>query len=216
MRKQVLVTGFDPFGGEPVNPALEAVKMLQAKTFDQATVVTREIPTVFHKSIEVLSQAIEEVMPDIVICVGQAGGRSDVTIERIAINVDDAPISDNEGNLPMDEPIIPDGPAAYWSSLPIKATVQRMREAGIPVSVSQTAGTFVCNHLFYGLAHLIATKFPELRGGFIHIPYLPEQAVRHPGQPSMSVESVVRALEIAIQTAVEVDIDSVVLDGKVS
>ncbi|WP_026174239.1 pyroglutamyl-peptidase I [Effusibacillus pohliae] len=200
--QKVLLTGFDPFGGESVNPAAEAIKRLSGKKFDDTEVVTQQIPTVFHKSIEVLKRAIREVQPNIVICVGQAGGRSDITVERVAINVDDARIPDNEGNQPIDVPIVPDGPAAYWSTLPIKAIVHNIREAGIPASVSQTAGTFVCNHLFYGLAHLIATEFPSVRGGFIHIPFLPEQAVRHAGAPSMSLDHIVRALEIAIHTSV--------------
>lgn len=196
------MTGFDPFGKESVNPAAEAVKRLANRKFDNIEIFTREIPTVFHKSISTLRHAVEEIQPDIVICVGQAGGRSDITVERVAINVDDARIPDNEGNQPIDSPIVPEGPAAYWSTLPVKAIVHHIREAGIPASVSQTAGTFVCNHIFYGLGHLIAAEYPAMRGGFIHIPYLPEQAVHHPGQPSMSLENTVRALEISVQTAV--------------
>jgi pyroglutamyl-peptidase len=215
-RKKVLVTGFDPFGGEPVNPALEAVKLLQGKTFEEIDVFTAEIPTVFHKSISVLAGLIEDVRPDVVICVGQAGGRPDITVERVAINVDDARIPDNDGNQPIDEPIVPEGPAAYWSTLPIKAVVQAMREAGIPASVSQTAGTFVCNHLFYGLMNLIATRFPQVRGGFIHIPYLPEQTVRHAGQPSMSAADIAGSLEVAVRVAAEVQDDIAVGGGQIS
>lgn len=214
--QKVLVTGFDPFGGEPVNPALEAVKLLQTRKFENVEVVTKEIPTVFHKSISVLQQTIDEVKPDIVICVGQAGGRHDISVERVAINVDDARIADNEGNQPIDEEIVQGGPAAYWSTLPIKAIVQNIREAGIPASVSQTAGTFVCNHIFYGLSHLIATEFPNIRGGFIHIPFLPAQIIRNPGAPSMSVENIVRALEIAIQTTVTHKEDIVAVGGEIS
>jgi pyroglutamyl-peptidase len=213
--QKVLLTGFNPFGGEPVNPASEAIQRLSAKNFDNIELVTKQIPTVFHKSIEVLKQAIQEVQPNVVICVGQAGGRSDITVGRVAINVDDARIPDNEGNQPIDVPIVPDGPVAYWSSLPVKAIVKNIREAGIPASVSQTAGTFVFNHLFYGLAHLIATEFPSIRGGFIHIPYLPEQAVRHAGAPSMSLDHIVQALEIAVHTSVTQKVDIQVMGGQI-
>jgi pyroglutamyl-peptidase len=213
--QKVLLTGFNPFGGEPVNPASEAIQRLSAKNFDNIELVTKQIPTVCHKSIEVLKQAIQEVQPNVVICVGQAGGRSDITVGRVAINVDDARIPDNEGNQPIDVPIVPDGPVAYWSSLPVKAIVKNIREAGIPASVSQTAGTFVFNHLFYGLAHLIATEFPSIRGGFIHIPYLPEQAVRHAGAPSMSLDHIVQALEIAVHTSVTQKVDIQVMGGQI-
>jgi pyroglutamyl-peptidase len=179
-------------------------------------VITKKLPAVFHTSISNLKTAMEEVKPDIVICVGQAGGRNDITVERVAINVDDARIPDNEGNRPIDARIVENGPAAYWSSLPIKAIVEKMREAGIPASVSQTAGTFVCNHTFYGLSHLIATQYPGIRGGFIHIPYLPEQAARHPGASSMSLEIIVRSLEIAIQTAAAQKEDIVAVGGEIS
>jgi pyroglutamyl-peptidase len=214
--QKVLVTGFEPFGGEPVNPALEAVKLLATKTFANVEVITKKLPAVFHTSIRILKEAMDEAKPDIVICVGQAGGRNDITVERVAINVDDAKIPDNEGNRPIDARIVENGPAAYWSSLPIKAIVEKMREAGVPASVSQTAGTFVCNHTFYGLSHLIATEYPGIRGGFIHIPYLPEQAARHPGAPSMSVEVIVRSLEIVIQTAVAQKEDIVAVGGEIS
>ena len=212
---KVLVTGFDPFGGESVNPALEAVKVLQGKRFEGIELFTAEIPTVFRQSIAVLEQMLDEVRPDVVICVGQAGGRPDMSVERVAINVDDARIPDNAGNRPIDEPIVPGGPAAYWSGLPIKAIVQSMRAAGVPASVSQTAGTFVCNHLFYGLMHQIAQKHPGVRGGFIHIPYLPEQAERRK-QPSLPLSEIVRGLEAAIRTAVEVQTDIAVGGGQIS
>ena len=213
---KVLVTGFGPFGGEKVNPALEAVKVLQDKQFAGIELVTAEVPTVYHRSIAVLEQLLDTVRPDVVICVGQAGGRPDVTVERVAINVDDARMPDNDGNRPIDAPIVADGPVAYWSSLPIKAIVQNIRQAGVPASVSQTAGTFVCNHLFYGLMHLIADKHPGVRGGFIHIPYLPEQTVRRAGQPSMSLADIVRGLEVAVRTAVDVQQDIQVSGGQIS
>jgi pyroglutamyl-peptidase len=205
--KRVLVTGFEPFGGESVNPSLEAVKRLGTLGMDGVELETLEVPCVFQDAIATLAGAMRRVRPDIVICVGQAGGRAEISVERVAINVDDARIPDNAGRQPIDEPIIADGPAAYFSTLPIKAIVAALHTVGIPAAVSQTAGTYVCNHLFYGLAHLIATEFPDTRGGFIHIPYLPEQAVRHPGAPGMPLEMVVKALQVVIGTTLAMNSD---------
>ncbi|XOK63073.1 pyroglutamyl-peptidase I [Paenibacillus elgii] len=214
--ENILVTGFDPFGGQRVNPALEAVRRLQGITVEGYRVETREIPTVFDKSIERLLAAVSEIKPKLVICVGQAGGRPDITIERIAININDARIADNDGQQPIDTPVIPGGPAAYWSTLPIKAMVKEMNDRGIPASVSHTAGTFVCNHLFYGLMHHLATTGNAVvRGGFIHIPFLPEQAVQHKGQPSMSLEAIVKGLEAGIGAAIRYQEDIVVSTGQI-
>lgn len=205
MRKFVLLTGFEPFAGDTVNPSMEATRCLQGKTFelngDEVVLQAVAIPTEFHRSIEILQQAIEDIHPEIVICVGQAGGRMHMTPEKIAINLDDARIPDNAGQQPIDRPIVENGPAAYWSSLPVKAMVQAMRDAGIPSSVSYSAGTYVCNHLFYGLMHLLAIQYPHIRGGgFVHIPFLPEQTVQR-SEPSMSLEMIVQGLEICARTA---------------
>ncbi|SFI79420.1 pyroglutamyl-peptidase I [Thermoflavimicrobium dichotomicum] len=213
--KKVLLTGFDPFGGEKINPSWEVVKQFQYISIEDANVYVEQIPTVFRRSIEVLAEKMEEIKPDIVVCVGQAGGRTGISVERVAINIDDARIPDNEGNQPIDVPIVPDGPVAYWSTLPIKAMVENIRSAGIPASVSHTAGTFVCNHLFYGLAHLIATEYPYVRGGFIHIPYLPEQVAHRPDQPSMSLETIAKGLQIAIQTCMEREEDIQITGGQI-
>ncbi|PFN98711.1 pyroglutamyl-peptidase I [Neobacillus bataviensis] len=214
--KKILVTGFEPFGGEPVNPALEAVKLLNGKEITEYEVVTREIPTVFGKAICSLKESIDEINPDMVICVGQAGGRSTITPERVAINVDDARITDNENNQPIDEEIVPGGPAAYFSKLPVKAMVKVMNENGIPASVSNTAGTFVCNHIFYGLMNYLDTSDKDIRGGFIHIPFLPEQIIRNPGHPSMSLELIVKGLELSIEAAVLNETDIVAVGGEIS
>jgi pyroglutamyl-peptidase len=205
--KRVLVTGFEPFGGESVNPSLEAVKRLGMLGMKGVELDILAVPCVFQDAIATLADAMRRFHPDVVICVGQAGGRAEVGVERVAINVDDARIPDNAGRQPIDEPVVAGGPAAYFSSLPIKAIVAALHTAGIPAAVSQTAGTFVCNHLFYGLAHLIATEFPDTRGGFLHIPYLPEQAARHPGAPGMPLEMVVKALQVAIGTTLAMDSD---------
>ena len=200
MRK-VLVTGFEPFGGESINPALEAVKQLEGREIGGCRVVTRALPVVRHAAIEVLLEHLRETDPVLVIAVGQAGGRLEINPERVAINIDDFRIPDNGGLQPIDEAIVAGAPVAYWSTLPIKAMVEAMRRAGVPAAVSNTAGTFVCNHLFYGLMHHLAQSGSSTRGGFIHIPYLPEQAARLGGQPSMAVETVVRGLDVAIAAA---------------
>jgi len=214
--KKILVTGFNPFGGEPVNPALEAVKLLDGKVITGYEVITKEIPTVFGKAIASLKEAIEEIHPDMVICVGQAGGRSTITPERVAINMDDARIPDNEKNQPIDAEIVQGGPAAYFTKLPVKAMVQKMNENGIPASVSNTAGTFVCNHIFYGLMNYLDTSGRDIRGGFIHIPFIPEQIVRNPGHPSMSLELIVKGLELSIEAAVSNETDIVAVGGEIS
>ena len=204
--RHILVTGFEPFGGETINPSGEVVKQLEGMIIDDCRVVTRQLPCVFGESLTVLNAAIDELNPAVVIAVGQAGGRVDITVERVGINVDDARIPDNRGQQPIDVAIVPGGPAAWFSSLPIKAMVAAMREKGIPASVSQTAGTFVCNHVMYGLLHSLRHR-SGAKGGFIHIPYLPEQAAAHPGEASMAVETVQAALETAIAVALQQDGD---------
>lgn len=200
--KTVLLTGFEPFNKEPINPAWEAVRALDGWSDAQAgfRVVARQLPCVFGEANARLRALLDELQPALVIAVGQAGGRVDLTVERVAINVDDAPIKDNAEQQLVDEPIVRGGPAAYFATLPIKAIVAALRDAGLPASVSQTAGTFVCNHVFYGLMHALAGR-SGVRGGFIHIPYLPEQAARHPGAASMALAQMVQGLRIAIQTA---------------
>jgi pyroglutamyl-peptidase len=212
--KKILMTGFDPFGGEAVNPALEAVKALDGRVLGDTRICVLEVPTVRVKCVERVVQAIEDLDPFAVICVGQAGGRAEITPERVAINVDDFRIKDNEGNQPVDEPIDPEGPSAYFSTLPIKAMVEAMRSKGIPSSVSNTAGTFVCNHLFYGLMRHLDLEGKGRMGGFIHIPYLPEQAVRFPGQPSMSLECTVEGLVTAVQAVLDNRLDLRVSGGR--
>ena len=211
MRK-VLITGLEPFGGERVNPSWEVVKQLNDMELAGARIIARQLPCVFGAALEALNTAIEEVQPVMVLAIGQAGGRTDITLERVAINVDDARIPDNQGKQPIDEPIVESGPAAYFSTLPIKAMVGSMREAGIPASVSQTAGTYVCNHVMYGLLHRLSDQ-QAIKGGFIHIPYLPEQAAAHPGAPSMAATTVLFALELAISIALQVEYDLKVVGG---
>lgn len=201
---KILVTGFDPFGGEPINPALEAVKGL-ADTISGAEIIKLEIPTVFGKSAEVVRKAILEHQPDVVLNIGQAGGRFAPSPERVAINVDDARIPDNEGNQPVDEAIQSDGEPAYFTQLPIKAMVAAMKEAGFPAAVSNTAGTFVCNHIMYQVQYMIDKEFPNMTGGFIHVPFIPEQVVDKAGQPYMSLTDITKSLEKAIEAIVAYD-----------
>lgn len=210
--KTVLITGFEPFGGEPINPSWEVVSRLDNAIIGGHRVVARQLPCVFGESLDTLNAAVEALSPSLVLAVGQAGGRVDITVERVGINVDDARIPDNRGNQPVDVPVVAGGPVAYFSTLPIKAMVAALRGAGIPASVSQTAGTFVCNHVMYGLLHTLR-DFSAVKGGFIHIPYLPEQAAAHPGAPSMAAETVRQALEVAIATALQVENDIVMVGG---
>ncbi len=206
MSKTVLLTGFEPFNQEPVNPAWEAVRALEGWAGEGFTVHVRQLPCVFGEAIRVIREAITQLQPDVVIAVGQAGGRVDLSVERVAINVDDAPIMDNAQCQLVDEAVVQGGPVGYFSTLPIKAIVTALRAAGLPASVSQTAGTFVCNHVFYGLMHHTAGL--PLRAGFIHIPYLPEQAARFPGAPSMALAEMVRGLKLAVEISVGIAQDS--------
>lgn len=211
--KKVLITGFDPFGGENINPALEAVKKLPNEIAG-AKIIKLELPTVFKKSIQTLQKCMEIEKPDITICIGQAGGRFDITIERVAINLDDARIPDNEGNSIIDEKIFADGENAYFASIPIKAMVQNINNGGIPASVSNTAGTFVCNHIMYGLLYTISKKYPKMIGGFMHVPFIPQQAVAKKNAPCMSLDDITRAITLAIEAAILSDEDIKVSGGK--
>jgi len=200
MKKTVLLTGFEPFNGATINPAWEAVRALKGWSGEDFFVEVLQLPCVFGFANRVLRGAIDEMKPDVVICVGQAGGRADLTVERVAINIDDAPILDNDAQQPVDAPVVDGGPAAYFATLPVKAIVAAMRERGLAASVSQTAGTFVCNHVFYGLMHRVDGS--GATGGFIHVPYLPEQAAAIDGAPSMALADIVEGLRVAVEVAV--------------
>ena len=201
---KILVTGFEPFGSDKINPAIEAVKKLP-DTIKGAKIIKLEIPTVFNKSAQVVHQAIVKEQPDYVLNVGQAGGRSALTPERVAININDGRIPDNDGYQLLDEPIQPDGDTAYFTQLPIKAMAKAIRAAGLPAIVSNTAGTYVCNHIFYQVQYMRTKEFPKLKAGFIHIPFLPEQVITRPNQPSMALADIVKGLTAAIGAIVERD-----------
>ena len=192
---KIIVTGFDPFGGEKINPSIECVKALPE--IEGVELIRVELPTVFKESALRLNEVIDDVKPDAVLSVGQAGGRSGITLERIAINVDDARIPDNSSQQPIDEVIQSGGEAAYFATLPIKRIVNAIRKAGIPAEVSNTAGTFVCNHIMYQ-ALFAATKADKpFKAGFMHIPFIPEQTT---DKPSLPLEESTKALQIALET----------------
>lgn len=207
--KTLLLTAFEPFGGETINPSWEVAKILDGRIVGDMQIIAKCLPCVFGDSLKALEAAINTTQPNMVISLGQAGGRSDITPERVAINIDDARIADNAGKQPIDEPIIVDGEPAYFTTLPVKAMVQALQQCGIAASVSNTAGTFVCNHVFYGLQHL-AQQYGIDKSGFIHIPYLPTQAAQHSGQPSMSfddlIQGITRMIEIAAMTTQDIKI----------
>ena len=192
---KIIVTGFDPFGGEKINPSIECVKALPE--IEGVELFRVELPTVFKESAIRLNEVINDVKPDAVLCVGQAGGRPGVTMERIAINVDDARIPDNIRQQPIDEVIQLDGEAAYFTTLPIKRIVNAIRKAGIPAEVSNTAGTFVCNHIMYQALFAATNADKSFKAGFMHIPFIPEQTT---DKPSLPLEESTKALKIAIET----------------
>ena len=192
---KIIVTGFDPFGGETINPSIECVKALPE--IEGVELIRLELPTVFKESAKRLNEVINDVKPDAVLSVGQAGGRPGITMERIAINVDDARIPDNISQQPIDEPIQTEGEAAYFTTLPIKRIVKAIREAGISAEVSNSAGTFVCNHIMYQSLFAATKADKPFKAGFMHIPFIPEQTT---DKPSLPLEESTRALQIAIET----------------
>lgn len=213
--KIVLLTGFEPFGREKVNPSWLAVKQLDGRTIRGHRIVARRLPTTYQGSLEQVRRHLERMRPALVICVGQAAGRAEVTVERVAINIADSRIPDNAGRKPVDVPVVPGGPVAYWSTLPIKTIVRVLQGSGIPASVSQSAGTFVCNFVFYGLMQTLAESADQTKGGFIHVPLLPGQVARRdrrrsrktaaarpkgkPSLPSLPLQTMVDALAIAVR-----------------
>ncbi len=209
---KAIITGFDPFGGERVNPAYEAVKLLP-DVIEGCEILKVEIPTVFYKSVDKLIEVVRKEKPDFVICVGQAGGRFNITPEALAVNKNEARIPDNNGQQPSDELVREDGENAYFSTLPNKAIIKTMHEAGIPAQMSFTAGTYVCNHLFYGLMYLIEKEFPNMRGGFIHVPFSSIQVIDKKNTPHMKLEEIARGLECAVKATVLYKTDIEMVEG---
>ncbi len=197
---KILITCFDPFGNMPVNASKEVLDKIDETKFD-AEIYKIEIPTIRYQSLEKVQKAIEELHPDVVISLGQAGGREDITIERVGINVDDFRIPDNGNNSPQDEPIYTDGPDAYFSTLPIRKMVNAIKENNIKASISNTAGTFVCNHVLYGTRYYLAHHYPNTKSGFIHVPFLKEQG-EPLNKPYMELDDIVKGIEISIQAII--------------
>ncbi len=199
----VLLAGFEPFGGERVNPALEVVRALAGRSIGGHAVVSVALPVTFAAAGTVLVQAIAREQPTLVLALGQAGGRACISIERVAINLVDARIPDNAGSQPIDTAVIAGAPAAYFASVPVKAMRAALQEAGIPAELSFSAGSYVCNAVFFALMHALTTTCPHTRGGFIHIPWLPLQAAAHGGAPSMALDTVVNGMAVAIAAALD-------------
>ena len=195
---RILLTGFEPFGGQSLNPSWEVARALHGTVVAGASVTAVQLPCVFEQAVPALQHALAQHRPDIVLALGQAEGRCDFSVERVAINVQDARIPDNAGAQPIDVPVIAGGPAAYFSTLPIKSLVAGLKAAGFPASVSQTAGTFVCNQVFYALQHMLAGQ--GVGSGFMHLPLLPEQAAQWAGAalPSCPLSQQVAAVQQAL------------------
>jgi len=198
--RPILLTGFDPFGGEAVNPSWLVARALDGATVAGRPVIALRLPTEFRRSLRVLRTGLTRHAPALVVALGQAGGRAALSIERVAINIDDARIPDNAGAQPIDATIVRGGPAAHFSTLPVKAIVAALRARGVPAVVSQSAGTFVCNHVFYALQHALAGS--RVRSGFVHLPSLPEQAAPRPGEPSLALATMIDGVQEVLRVAV--------------
>ncbi|CAI2025232.1 Pyrrolidone-carboxylate peptidase [Serratia ficaria] len=211
--ERVLVTGIEPFDGDAINPSWQVAQALAGERIAGAQISVLELPCVLGVANERLIAAVEQLRPQVVICLGLAGGRAEISLERVAINLIDARIPDNAGKQPIDVPVVAGGPVGYFSTLPLKAALQRLRRQGIPAAVSYTAGTYNCNHLFYGLRHHIASRQLAIKGGFVHIPYSHELAANHPGKPSMALATMIDAVRSVVHCALTVEEDVLLSDG---
>lgn len=202
--KKLLLTAFEPFDSQSINPSLEAARVMTGIGFPDAIVGVTELPVDRFRATETVINVVEGQRPDIVIMLGEAGGRFRITPERVAINVDDFRIPDNAGNQPRGEPIAEDGPVGYFSTLPIRAITDRLVKADIPAAISNTAGVYLCNRIFYSVMHFVATKEMPIAAGFIHVPYMHEQAIgRYPDVPSFSRETIVEGVRLAIEVTLD-------------
>ena len=209
----ILLTGFEPFGGEEINPSQEIVLALDGGIVHGHRIVGAILPVSFAATVPLLEDLLDRHRPALVLALGQAGGRSEMSLERVAINLIDARIADNDGLQPIDAAVIEAAPGAYFTGLPVKAIAQRLRELGIPVAASLSAGSFVCNQVFYTLAHLLATRHSQARGGFVHVPWLPQQAERHPGQPSMALQTMIDGVRATLACAITTNEELAVAGG---
>ena len=196
--KKLLLTGFEPFGGEKINPALEAVRSVKDQ-IGSLRVIKLQVPVVYHEAGRVVCEAMEKEKPDAVLCIGQAGGRDAVTVERVAVNVMDAASPDNVGQVMQDIPVVPEGPDGYLATLPVKKMIAAVQEKQIPCRISNTAGTYVCNSLIYQVQHWAQQNMPGVKACFVHVPYVPEQTLDKPDKPSMPLVDIITAIEAAIE-----------------
>jgi pyroglutamyl-peptidase len=206
-RAPLLVTGFEPFGGESVNPAMDLLPRLARRRIEGHRVATALLPVAFGAALTELAHAMERERPMLVLAIGQAGGRARLSLERVALNLIDARIPDNAGAQPVDVPVIADAPAAYFSSLPLKAALLALHERGIPAELSLSAGSYVCNAVFFALRHLAESAPGIPRAGFLHLPFLPAQAARHAGAPSMALETMLDGVETVLRTSLQHPVD---------
>jgi pyroglutamyl-peptidase len=209
---RILLTAFEPFGGETINPSWEAVRPLDGASIAGHRVCARRLPVTFGGAAIALRTALDEHEPQLVLAVGQAGGRAALSLERVAINLVDARIPDNDGCQPIDCAVVEGAPPAYFATLPVKSMRAALQSAGIPAELSQSAGCYVCNAVFFVLMHALAER-PGVRGGFLHVPWLPEQAARHPGEPAMPLAQIVEGLERALAAAAEHASDLAIAGG---
>jgi pyroglutamyl-peptidase len=211
----LLITGFEPFGGEQINPAWEVAQALHGQVLGGARVQSVQLPCVFGASRQALAAALRQHRPVAVLSLGLAGNRSAVSFERVAINWVDARIADNAGAQPVDQPVVAGGPSAYFTRLPIKAMLARLRDQGLPAELSFSAGSFVCNEVFYGLMHALRRR-QQVPAGFIHLPPLPQQASRYPGVTCLGLDDQVQAVQLAAEVALAGGPDLQFADGRVA
>jgi len=203
--KKLLLTAFEPFNGETINPSLETARVIAKVDFPDAQIDILELPVDRFQAIEITLNRIRNIKPDVVIMLGEGSRRFRINPERVAINVDDFRIPDNSGNQPKGEPIVEGAPAAYFSTLPIYEIVERLQKAKIPAAISNTAGTYLCNRIFYSVMHFLAVEKLNTKAGFIHLPYIHEQTIDKPIDfPSLSLFSVVEAVRMAIEVSLEI------------
>lgn len=211
----ILLTGFEPFDGEVDNPSQRIVEALDGTHVGGYRIVGALLPVAFEATLPLLERLLERHRPALVLALGQAGGRCELSLERVAVNLVDARIPDNAGCQPVDVPVVADAPAAYFSTLPLKAIRAHLQASGVPAALSLSAGMYVCNQVFFALAHLLATRYPGARSGFVHVPWLPEQAARRPGQPSMALETMVAGVRAVLECALATREDSAVAGGEI-
>lgn len=211
----ILLTGFEPFAGEAANPSQRIVQALDGTIVAGHRIAGALLPVEFEATLPLLERLLERHRPALVLALGLAGGRCELSLERIAVNLVDARIPDNAGRQPVDVPVVADAPAAYLSTLPLKAMRAHLQARGIPAALSLSAGTYVCNQVFFALSHLLATRRADARGGFVHVPWLPEQAARHAGQPSMALETMVAGVRAALECALATREDSAIAGGEI-